>query len=190
MTSCSCVRCCQAHCHFILQQRFFCTVVAEFSIFLCYSFLCIVATKMLGRISNFFTKEQGLAFNFQYSWNNVLPIRPNPNNNFQYGFQNGSMICIVHVRDLVLVRKWVNRNKLKKEICLMSIVKKICVDFFLVLLKTWFFQKFMTHGKLASFMLILHKCVKMKPLIRLQINMDKRTNQKHVKISLTSFNST
>jgi hypothetical protein len=76
------------------------------------------------------------------------------------------MICIVHIRDLVLVRKWVNRNKLKKEICIMSIVKKICIDFFLVLL---IFKKIQNIWKIGYFMLILHKCVKMKPLTRLQL---------------------
>jgi hypothetical protein len=83
------------------------------------------ATKMLGRISNFFTKEQGFAFpcriaEIMYTTYNVILTTI-----FKYGFQNGSMICIVHIiRDLVLGRKWVNRNKLKKETCIMSFVKK------------------------------------------------------------------
>jgi len=61
--------------------------------------LCIVAPKMLGRISNFFTKEEGFAFPFSiveimyYLYNVILTTI------FNMDFKSGSMICIVRIRD-------------------------------------------------------------------------------------------
>jgi len=151
--------------------------------FLCYSFLCMFATKMLGRISNFFTKEQGFAFpcriaEIMYTTYNVILTTI-----FKYGFQNGSMICIVHIiRDLVLGRKWVNRNKLKKETCIMSFVKKKFMHrLFSCVVKNMNFSKVHTTWEIGNFMLVLHKCVKMKPLIRLRLIWTKEPIKKHVR---------